>query len=387
MKKAMSCLLAVCVAMSMAACSPDANNDNGVVKDDAIRIGIMAPTTGDVALYGTAVTQGAELAIAEINANGGINGKQIEYKIIDEKGDVTEAVNAYKILKDYGMNVLLGDVTSKPTIAVAELAAEDGIPMVTATGTAAPITLTGDNIFRTCFTDPFQGKVLATFVAENLKAQKVAVLYNQGDDYSSGVATAFKEEAKEKGLELVAEESYGGNDKDFKTQLTKIISAGTEVLVFPDYYGKASLMAAQARSMGFDGPIVGPDGFDGVLDTVDQNNIAITDNMYYTNHFFDGDDAEVVAGFVKNYQIKYNEAPVSFAALGYDAVYQIKAAYEGAGENYADHAAFTQALSEVEIDGVTGHITFDKNGDPVKSVSVIQIQDGKQTLAAKVEAK
>ena len=178
MKKAMSCLLAACMALSMAACSPDANNSNGTAKgDDTIKIGIMAPTTGDVALYGTAVTNGAELAIAEINANGGINGKQVEYKIIDEKGDVTEAVNAYKILKDYGMNVLLGDVSSKPTIAVAELAAEDGLPMVTATGTAATITLTGDNIFRTCFTDPFQVEALATFVAENLQANKVAVLY------------------------------------------------------------------------------------------------------------------------------------------------------------------------------------------------------------------
>lgn len=388
MKKAISCLLAVSMAFAMAACSPDANDSsNNAQGAGTIKIGIMAPTTGDVALYGTAVVNGAELAIAEINANGGINGKQVEYKVIDEKGSVSEAVNAYQLLKDYGMNILLGDVTSKPTLAVAGLAVEDGIPMITATGTAANITLTGNNIFRTCFTDPFQGKVLAEFVAQNLKLQKVALLYNTGDDYSSGVAKSFKETAQEKGLQITAEENYGTADIDFRAQLTKIISSGAEVLVFPDYYGKASLVAAQARALGFTGPIVGPDGFDGVLDAVDANNLSVTDNMYYTNHFFDGDETPVVANFVKNYKVKYNETPVSFAALGYDAVYQIKKAIEIAGDDYTDYAALTKALSEAEIDGVTGHIVFDENGDPVKSVSVIKIQDGKQTLAAKVSAE
>lgn len=385
MKKLLSVLLAASVMLvSFAACSPEGNSGGNNEEKDVIVIGMLAPQTGDVALYGIAATEGAQLAVEEINAAGGINGKMVELKIVDEKGDVTEAINGYELLKEYGMDMLLGDVTSKPTLAVAELAKEDGIPMITPTGTAAAITETGDNVFRTCFTDPFQGVTLAKFTAENLGATNVAVLYNKGDDYSAGVADAYMAEAANLGLNVVAQESYGSDDVDFKTQLTKIISSDAEVIVLPDYYGKAAMVATQARALGFTGPIVGPDGFDGVLDSVDANNLQVTDNIYYTNHFFDGDTTPVVANFVANYTEKYGKAPLSFAALGYDSVYLLKDAIETAGDQYTDYAVLTQALADAEIDGVTGHITFDAQGDPVKSVSVIKIENGEQTLAAKV---
>jgi ABC-type branched-chain amino acid transport systems, periplasmic component len=383
MKKAWSCILAVCMMVAMfASCTPSTNNNGG--EKDVIVIGMLAPLTGEVALYGVAAANGAQLAVDEINANGGINGRQVQLIIVDEKGDVTEAVNGYEKLMEQGMDVLLGDVTSKPTLAVAELAAEDGIPMITPTGTAAAITDVGPNIFRTCFTDPFQGRTLAVFASDNLGATNVAVMYDTGSDYSAGVAAAFIEEAGVQGLNIVAEESYGESDVDFKTQLTKIINSGAEVIVLPDYYGKAALVAVQARALGFTGAIIGPDGFDGVIESVDANNMQVTNNMYYTNHFFDGDETPVVADFIANYEAAYGERPLSFAALGYDSVYIIKAAIEDAGEEYTDYAVLTEAMSNVSVEGVTGTITFDDEGNPIKSVSVIKIEDGQQTLAAKV---
>ncbi len=398
MKKVASLFLAACLAFALTSCAAGGQSTvisaptsgeksitgSATATAGSLKIGIMAPLTGEVAIYGKAMANAVELAIAEINANGGISGKPIEYKIIDEKGDPTEAVNAYEKLKDWGMHVLLGDVTSKPTMAVAARAAEDKIPMITPTGTMAAITQQGSNVFRACFIDPFQGKIIAKFIGDNLKLKKIALIYNRGDDYSSGIAASTKMDAAANGLSVVAEENYGSDDKDFKTQLGKAISAGAEVIVFPDYYGKTALMAAQARSLGFKGPIVGPDGFDGVLSTVAKENIAVLDNVYYTNHYFDGDVDAKIASFIKNYKVKFNETPNSLAALGYDTVYIFKAAADTLGGKYTDKETFVNAIYKAKVAGVTGDIAYGVNGDPVKSVSVIKIEGGKQSLAAKV---
>jgi len=348
----------------------------------SIKVGIMAPLTGDVSVYGIAAKNGAQLAFEEINAAGGINGVKIDLEILDEKGDPAEAVNAYNKLMSYGIDVLLGDVTSKPTIAVAELAADDRIPMITPTATAPAVTTYGDNIFRACFIDPFQGDVMATFAADNLKVKTAAVVYNTSDDYSSGAAESFKKTAEEKGIQIVAYEGYGNDDKDFKTQLTKIQSLNADVLFIPDYYERVALIATQARSVGYNNTLLGTDGWDGVLGVIDAANASVLDNTYFSNHYSVKDNDNKIQNFIKNYQEKYGETPNSFAALGYDAAYIIAEAIKRAGTT--DKEAVIKALKETEMDAVTGHITFDENNNPIKSVAVTKILNNDYVLETKV---
>jgi branched-chain amino acid transport system substrate-binding protein len=194
---------------------------------DTIKIGGLAPLTGDISVYGIAATNAAKLAFSEINKAGGVLGKPIEFIVLDEKGDVNEAVNAYnKLIDQEKVVAIFGDITSKPTISVAQLAAKANIPMITPTATALDVTRQGNNIFRACYIDPFQGEIMAQFAKEKLSVAKVAVIYNSGDDYSSGLMTSFANKAKELGLEVVATESYSKGDTDFKAQLTKIAASG-----------------------------------------------------------------------------------------------------------------------------------------------------------------
>lgn len=342
--------------------------------DGPVKLGVLAPLTGDVAIYGIATSNGIKMAIEEINAKGGVLGQQIDATVLDEKGDISEAVSAYTRLTSDGIVALLGDVTSKPTMAVAELAAADNLPMITATGTALPITTYGPNVFRTCFTDPFQGKIMANFAADNLKVKNVAVIYNTSDDYSTGLTAAFEEQAATKGLTIVAKEGYGADDKDFKAQLTKILEKKPEALFVPDYYKQVALIATQAREVGFEGPMLGADGWDGVLGVLDDSNKAAVNNCYMSNHYSPEDTNETVVNFVKNYTAKYNEAPNSFAALGYDTAYMMAQAITEAGS--VDSQAIIDAMKAIDFNGVTGHITFDAENNPVKDAAVLKIMDG-----------
>ncbi|MDP4152402.1 MAG: ABC transporter substrate-binding protein [Bacillota bacterium] len=395
MKKNLLVLTALVLALSLlAGCASgaaskgtDTNANNSANTSKAISqvmVGILAPLTGNVAIYGTAAKNGAVLAFDEINKNGGINGVQIKYDVLDEKGDATEAVNAYNKLVSEKMDVLLGDVTSKPTIAVADKAATDRMPMVTATATAPDVTTYGDNIFRACFIDPFQGKVMATFASDNLKAKKVAIVYNVSDDYSSGAAASFKSTAESKGMQVVAYEGYGNDDKDFKTQLTKVQQSGADALFVPDYYNRVALIGAQARSVGFDKPLLGTDGWDGVLKVLDKDGAKALDNCYFSNHYFSKDTDQKVVKFNEAYQAKYNEAANSFAALGYDAAYIIANAIKTAGTT--DKEAVIKALKSTSYDGVTGTIKYGNNGDPIKNVTVIKILNDDYVLETKVSA-
>lgn len=378
MKRVLCVLMAVCLVFTMTACGGSAKFGN-----DTVNIGLIGPLTGSAAVYGTAVKNAAELAVSEINAAGGVNGQQISLVAMDDKNDTAEATNAYNKLNSMGMDVLLGAVTSQPTEAVAEVANSDGMPMVTATATMAGITEGRDNVFRTCYTDPFQGEILAKFVAESRGMKKVAVMYNTSSDYSDGVATAFRNKCEELGVEVVANEGYAESDKDFNTQLTKIASTEAEALIVPDYYTAVVLIATQARAMGIDIPMIGPDGFDGVLSVVDQANISVTNNMFFANHYFVGSTDEKVVNFIANYKAKYNEEPNAFAAGAYDAVYLIKEAIERAGTT--DKAAVIEALKASDYDGVAGHISYNGSGDPIKSVYIIEIKDGEYTLVDKIE--
>ncbi|NLM49552.1 MAG: ABC transporter substrate-binding protein [Clostridiaceae bacterium] len=374
-KKMLALVLSGMLMLSLAACGgEDANN---------IVIGGLAPLTGDVAVYGVAAKNGAELAFKEINDAGGIGGKKIVFKVLDEKGEVNEAVNSYENLKSQKIVALLGDVTSKPTMAVAQIAAEDRMPMITATATAEAVTTYGDNIFRVCFLDPYQGQTMAQFAAQNLQAKKAAIIYNNADDYSTGVAEAFEKAAKEKGMEVVAKESYGADDKLFKSQLTKIAAQNPDVLFIPDYYNRVALIASQAKEVGITATLLGADGWDGIFN--DPNVDASTvEGAYFCNHYSTEDEAKEVQDFIKAYSEAYGQQPNSFAALGYDAAKILAKAIEKAGSN--DKEAIIKALQETEYDGVTGHIKF-KNGNPIKSVSIIKIVNGQYTLDSKITAE
>lgn len=361
--------------------SSDAASESGAA-GETIKIGCLAPLTGEVSTYGIAASNGIKMGINEINENGGIGGKQIELIILDEKGDPTEAVNAYNKLVDQEIVALIGDVTSKPCLAVAEVALQDNMPMLTATGTAADITQVGDNVFRTCFMDPFQGQIMATFAADNLSAKKVAAIFDTSSDYSQGLADSFKSQAETKGMEMVAFEGYAAADTDFTTLLNKVIATAPDAIFVPDYYGDVSLILDQARTAGFEGAMLGGDGWDGVLSTLPQDKFAVANNGYFSNHYSAADEA--AATFLEKYKAEFDLDGNAFAALGYDSAFIMANAIEQAEST--DSQAIIDALQASEFDGVTGHITFDENGDPIKSVAVTKFVDGQSELAAKIEA-
>ncbi len=374
MKKlvAMSCAAFALLAVG---CS---KNDGNIVK-----IGGVAPLSGAVAVYGVECKNGIDLAVEEINAAGGINGKQIQFVCEDDEGAPDKTVNAFKKLttKD-GIKVVIGSLTSGCTQAITTLAQAGKVIQIAPAATAPAITDAGNYIFRACFIDPFQGTVGGKFAAENLGKRRAAVLYDIGNDYSVGLADNFKISFTENGGEIVSVESYATGDKDFNAQLTKIKSANPDVVYLPDYYGTVALIAKQLRAQGIDTPIVGADGWDGLFENAGDEVL----NGFYSNHYAVDSTEPAVQNYVNAFRAKYNKDPNSFAALGYDSVYMLKDAMEKAGTT-TDVAAIRQALEETDGNYVTGHLTFDEKRNPVKSAVMLRLvknTDGK--LATVYEA-
>ena len=375
MKKFTTVLLGL--SLLLTACG--GNNDKPAAAADkkepeVIKIGGLAPLTGGLAIYGITASNASKLAFEEINANGGILGKKVEFIVYDEKGDSTEAVTAYNRLVDDGIVALIGDITSKPTLAVAEIAAQDNMPMITPTGTQYNITEAGPNVFRVCFTDPYQGVVLANFAKQNLNAKTAAILVNNSSDYSDGIAKSFAEEAGKLGITIVGKEGYADGDKDFKAQLTKIAPTNPDVLV-----------ATQAREVGINATFIGPDGWDGIAKALDKSAYSAIENSYFTNHYSTQDTSEKVQNFIKSYKAKYNEDPSAFSALGYDAAYIVKASIEKAGST--DRKAVVEAMKNINYDGVTGQLTFDAKNNPVKAVTIIKVVNGNYTFDSVIQPK
>lgn len=343
-------------------------------ESETIKIGSMAPLTGPVAIYGISSTNGMKLAVEEINKNGGVLGKQIEFNLLDEKGDTTEAVNTYNKLVDWGMDIVVGGITSKCALAVAEVAKNDGMPMITPTGTQLNITEGKENVFRVAFTDPFQGKLLAKLAKEKYNSQAVAVLVNNSSDYSDGVAKEFVKTAKDLGLNVVAVEGYADGDKDFRSQLTKISSKNPDFIFVPDYYEQDGLIAMQTRELGINAQILGSDGWDGVLKVVDNSSYNTIEGVRFSSHYAMDDPDEKVQNFVKKYREKFNEDPSAFSALSYDAVYMAKQAIETSKSTNKEDVV--KAIKNINFDGVTGQLTFDENNNPVKQVTLLKIEDG-----------
>ena len=381
---------AAVMALSLAGCSggsmDDSSSSSAKASGDSITIGTVTTNSGTAAAYGEAEVKGFELAVSEINAKGGINGKKVKLESMDDKGDATEASNAYnKLAGDNNVLAVAGPTIPATTAAVAPLADQSKLVTIAPAATSDSIE-TGNYLFRTCFKDSYQGEVAARFAAENLKVKKVAVLYGTGDPYSSGVGEAFAKAAEKLGLEVVDKESSSSaDDTEYSAQLQKIQASGAELLYAPYYYSVAGpYIIPQARSVGFEGYVMGPDGYDGLKLTGDKSQYNKT---YYTTHYSADDNTNTkVQDFIKSYKSKNNAEPNTFAALGYDTIYMIKQAIEKAGEN-ATREDVRNAVAGMTFDGVTGKFTMDKSGSPTKSVTVLEMKDGKPVYNTTVQPK
>jgi len=380
MKKLLSLGLAMILALSCFTACGGGNEDAGA-GSDVFKIGGIGPLTGGAAAYGDAVNKGAQIAVEEINAAGGINGYQIEWKMEDDEHDAEKSVNAYNTLKDWGMQMLVGTVTSTPCIAVEAEAANDNMFLITPSGTAVDC-ISGTNAYRLCFSDPAQGTKSAEYIGVNKLATKVAVIYDSSDTYSTGIYENFKAAAADQGIEVVAAEAFTADSKtDFKVQLQKAKESGAELLFLPIYYQEASLILQQAKDIGFAPKVFGCDGLDGLLGVENFDKSLCEGVMLLTPFAADAED-EMTQSFVAKYAEKFNgEVPIQFAADAYDAVYAVKAAIEAAGATPDMSAsdlcdAITAKMTEITVTGLTGEITWDASGEPNKEPKAVIIENG-----------
>lgn len=391
-KKVLSVILAAAmVTACMTGCGGSdagsaAGTESGAAADSAVdgevfKIGSIGPTTGDAAIYGQAVMNAAQIAADEINAAGGVNGYQISFKYEDDQSDAEKSVNAYNSLKDWGMQVLMGTVTTTPCVAVADKTAQDGMFQLTPTASSTDV-IVSDNVFQACFTDPNQGTASAQYIAENNLATKVAVIYDSSNVYSSGIDATFVEEAEAQGIEIVATEAFTADSKtDFSTQLQKAQSADADLVFLPIYYTEASIILTQASNMGYAPTFFGVDGMDGIL-TVENFDTTLAEGVMLLTPFAADADDEATQAFVAKYQELYKDVPNQFAADAYDAMYIIAAAMEEAGVtpdmSAADMGtALSEAMTKISVDGLTGEgMTWNANGEVSKAPKAVVIKDG-----------
>lgn len=385
MKKFISVMLVA--AMAVTALTGCGSNSGSSSKKDADKyyIGGIGPTTGATAIYGTAVKNGAQIAVDEINAAGGINGKQIEYRFEDDQNDAEKAVNAYNTLKDWGMQMLVGTTTTAPCIAVAGKTASDNVFQITPSASSPDVLSSGNgNVFQVCFTDPNQGVASAQYIAENKLATKIGIIYDSSDVYSSGIEEKFEAEAKTQGLNIVSKAAFTADSKtDFGTQLQKAKDAGADLLFLPIYYQEASIILKQADTMGYKPKFFGVDGMDGILTVENFDTKLAEDVMLLTPFAADAKD-KTVQNFVKTYKEKYKDTPNQFAADSYDAVYALKVAIEESKATTDMSAsdmcdALKGAMTKIKMQGLTGGkdgLTWNESGEVTKSPKAVIIKNG-----------
>ncbi|EOT43722.1 ABC transporter substrate-binding protein [Enterococcus dispar] len=378
-------LLSACSAAPKSGGATEGSAGGNKQEGDTIKIGMNMELSGAVAAYGSAEKEGIELAVEQINADGGIDGKKIDLISKDNKSDNNEAGTvATNLTTNSKVVALIGPATSGAVKSALPNATKAEVPLITPSGTDDAITKQGDNVqeyaFRSCFQDSFQGKILAKYAHENLKADKAIILGDNSSDYGIGLTKAFKDEYKG---QIVAEENFTEGDKDFQAVLTKIKDKDFNVLYIPGYYTEAGLIIKQAREMGIDTPIVGADGFGDakLVETAGAGNVS---NVFYTGHFSTKAPAtDKVEPFIKAFKEKFDKEPSSFNALAYDAVYMVKQAIED--EGFADSSAIKNGLANLkDFKGVTGEMTIDKEHNPEKSAVVLGLTDGKETSAETV---
>ncbi len=377
--------LVMALAMTVATLAGCGASTTGADSSNTFKIGGIGPTTGSAAVYGLSVKNGAELAINEINAAGGINGCQIEYNFQDDECDSEKSVNAYNVLKDWGMDVLVGSVTSGCCISVAAESVNDNMFQLTPSGSAVDC-IANANVYQVCFSDPNQGVGAAAYIGTNNVASKVAVIYDSSDVYSSGIYAKFVAEAENQPFEIVSAEAFTADSKtDFSVQLQKAADNGAELVFLPIYYTEASLILTQAASAGYDFKFFGCDGLDGILGVDNFDQSLAEGVMLLTPFAADATDVKTQE-FVKAYQAAYTDVPTQFAADAYDAVYIIKAAIESANAtpdlSVSDLCEkIKSAMATIKVDGLTGAgMTWDAEGAVNKAPKAMVIKDGNYSL-------
>lgn len=367
----------------------DGGSSGDKAKEETIKIGGNLELSGPNASYGSGLNLGAKLAVDEINANGGIDGKKIEYIPLDNKSENAEAVNmAMKLITQEKVVAMLAPATSGNTVATVQLANDNKVPIVTGSGTAGNVTVNDDGsvndyAFRTCFIDPFQGTVAANFATNELGAKNVAIYADSSSDYAKGLAAAFKETITKAGGKVVAEESYIAKDTDFKSTLTNIKKENPDFVFIPGYYEEVGLIVKQAREMGIAAPLMGADGWDSPT-LVDLAGANALNNTFQINHYSAEDPEPLIQDFVAAFKkANGDKAPDAFNVLGYDSIYFIVDAIKRAGST--DGEAIQKALEETkDLKLVTGNFSVDEKHNPIKSATVLEYKDGKQVFNSKV---
>ncbi len=369
MKKLVSVLLVLVLALSLTM---------PALAENTIKVGVIGPLTGGAAIYGNAVARGAQIAADEINALGGM---QIVLDAQDDEHDPEKSINAYNTTLDNGAQMIIGCVTSKPCEAVGAIAYEERIFMLTPSASSTAAIEGKDNVYQICFTDPNQGSASAQYISDKGLAKKVAIIYNNGDVYSTGIYQTFEAKAKELGLEIVSVTTFPDDTTtDFSVQVTEAKNAGAEMVFLPIYYTPASMILKQADGMNYDPIFFGVDGMDGIL-TMEGFDTALAEGVLLLTPFSADAQDDMTKNFVAKYNELYGETPNQFAADAYDAVYAVAKAAEAAGitsETSPEEACelMIAQMQTLEINGLTGAMTWDATGAVTKTPTAVKIENG-----------
>ena len=387
MKKFIALLMAMAMVLSMAACGSSAASNaeasaaNGENSGSVIKLGGIGPTTGDAAIYGNATKYGAQIAVDEINALGGV---QFELNWQDDEADAEKAVNAYNTLKDWGMQMLVGCTTTGSCIAVSTETNADRIFELTPSASSTDVIDGKDNVFQMCFTDPNQGTASAQYIKEQNLGSKIAIIYKNDDAYSTGIYEKFKTEAEAQGLEIVSVTTFTTDtSSDFSVQLGEAKTAGADLLFMPIYYQPASLILAQAKTMEYAPKFFGVDGMDGIL-TLEGFDTSLAEGVMLLTPFSADATDEKTQNFVKTYETNYGGTPNQFAADAYDCVWAIYNAVEKNGvtadmsaTDVCDKMVETFTAADFTFDGLTGTgMTWSSTGEVSKAPKGMVIQNG-----------
>lgn len=371
-------------AVTVTGCGGSGNGSGA--GSDTFNIGGIGPTTGAAAIYGSCVMNAAQIAVDEINESGGVNGYKLAYRFEDDVNDAEKSVNAYNSLKDWGMQILMGTVTTTPCIAVATETAADGMFQITPSASSTDVIDDNDNVYQVCFTDPNQGSASADYIANNKQLKgisKVAVIYDSSSVYSTGIHDTFVRQAKKDGLEVVSDTAFTADtNTDFSTQLQKAQESGAELVFLPIYYQEASIILQQAKSMNYEPTFFGVDGMDGIL-TLEGFDTSLAEGVMLLTPFSADADDDTTKNFVSKYKGAYGDVPNQFGADAYDAVYIIKQALEESNatpDMSADEigAVMKDAMKDLTFEGgITGDsMAWDDNGAVNKAPKAVIIQKG-----------
>lgn len=389
-KKLVSVFMASTIfAGVLAGCAGGAKDSSEGGNSDTIKLGVNLELSGNVASYGESMAKGVEMAVEEINNNGGVDGKKFDVVKVDNKSEAAEATNGIiKLTSQDKVTAVIGAATSGNTVAQAQIANDTKTVLMAPGGTSPSVTVDEKGkvrpfVFRTSFIDPFQGTVAANFALDTLKVEDAAIFADNSSDYAKGLSDAFKETFEAAGAKIVAEEAYVAKDTDFRATLTRIKAKNPSFIFIPGYYEEVGLIVKQARELGIDVPLVGADGWDSPK-LVDLAGAEALNNTYLINHYSSEDPDEKVQKFVSAFKEQNNgEAPNAFNALGYDTVYFLADAIKRAGST--DSSKIQEELAKTkDLSLVTGVVTIDENHHPIKTATILEYVDGKQVFNTKV---